>query len=85
MASPKVSPLHRICAVTVSLVQLKLSRIVVSPSVVSQGVTTYFQLEELWYVVEQGIKQDRDYEVDSGVLRSDRNIINLQLHQLSWF
>ena len=67
-SSPEVSPLQLIVAVRVSLVQLKLSSgIVVSPRV----ATSYFQLAELWYVVEQRIKQDRHYEVDRGVLGSD--------------
>ena len=68
-ATPEVSPLQLIVAVTVGLVDLRLSGIIVFSSV----LTTNFQLKELWNVVEQGIKQDRNYEVDSGELRSDRS------------
>ena len=75
--SPEVSALQSVVvvvAVTVSLVQLQLSGIGVSSRVASrQGVTTHFQLKELWYVVEQRIKQDRKYEVDRGILGSDRS------------
>ena len=67
--SPEVSPLQLIVAVTVGLVDLRLGGIIVFSIV----LTTNFQLKELWNVVEQGIKQDRNCEVDSGELRSDRS------------